>query len=372
MMNYQASITNIAERSGIRINGTKPWDIQVYDDSIYRKIALHGILGLGEGYMNGMWDCERLDKFFEKILRARVEKTAHMSFSVVFLVTAYLLANLQTIARSTKVAEVHYDISNDFYKDMLDKNMMYSCGYWKNADNLDEAQEAKLKLICEKLQLQEGEHLLDIGCGWGGMAKYAAENYGVHVTGVTISEAQYTLAQAHCADLPIEILLQDYRKVEGQFDKIVSIGMFEHVGPRNYRTYMKMVNDKLKDQGLFLLHTIGHRYRTFTADPWANKYIFPNGKIPYINHISKSINNLLILEDWHNFGMDYGKTLNAWNENFEQHWPAYEAQYGETFYRMWKYYLQCFAGAFNARHMQLWQLVLSKPARSQMYHSIRY
>lgn len=372
MINYKQNIINLAEQAGIGLNGNEPWDIQVQDDAIYKRIALHGTLGLGEGYMEGMWECERLDLLFEKILRANVEKTAHFSFSVVFLLVAYLVTNLQTIARSTKVAEVHYDISNEFYKKMLDKRMMYTCGYWMHANNLEDAQTHKLKLICEKLQLEKGETLLDIGCGWGGLAEYAAEHYGVQVTGVTISKQQAAMAKERCKHLPVDILLLDYRKVEGQFDKIVSMGMFEHVGPRNYRTYMEVVNDKLKEDGLFLLHTIGHRYRTFTADPWVNKYIFPNGKIPYINHVSRSINGLFILEDWHNFGMDYGDTLEAWYNNFEKSWPTFAHEYDETFYRMWKYYLQSFTGAFRARHMQLWQLVLTKPVRKKRYHSIRH
>ena len=371
MIDYETKIRSIANAANITINGDQDWDIQVHDIAAYKRIARHGTLGLGETYMQGMWDCKRLDLLFERILRARVETKAHFSFSVVTLVLAYLLGNMQTIARSTKVAEVHYDLNNDFYTKMLGKYMMYSCGYWQNAGNLDDAQEAKLRLICKKLELKPGETLLDIGCGWGEMARYAAENYGVKVTGATISKEQAKLAKDRCQGLDVDIQLQDYRKLEGRFDKIVSIGMFEHVGPRNYRTYMQVVNDKLKDEGLFLLHTIGHRYRTFTADPWANKYIFPNGKIPYINHIGKSINSLLILEDWHNFGMDYGKTLLAWHDNFEQHWPKFEQQYDETFYRMWRYYLLSFAGAFNARHMQLWQLVLSKPTRTKMYHSVR-
>lgn len=371
MFNFEANIKEIASAAGIKINGNQPWDIQVHDEQVYKRVARQGTLGLGEAYMEGMWDCQRLDLLFEKILRARVETKAHFSFSVVSLVMAHLLSNLQSIARSTKVAEVHYDLNNDFYKKMLGKHMMYSCGYWHQAKNLDDAQEAKLAMICDKLELKEGETLLDIGCGWGEMARYAAKNYGVKVTGVTISKQQAKLAKELCADLPVEILLQDYRKVEGKFDKIVSVGMFEHVGPRNYKTYMQVVSDKLEDEGLFLLHTIGHRYRTYTADPWANKYIFPNGKIPYISHISQSINGLLILEDWHNFGMDYGKTLYAWHSNFETNWSEFEQQYGEKFYRMWRYYLLSFAGAFNARHMQLWQMILTKPGRSKMYRSIR-
>ncbi len=371
MIDYKKSITQIATNSGITINGQAPWDIQVHNEATYKKLALYGTLGLGESYMDGWWDCEHLDVFFERVLRARLETKTHFNFSIACIVAAHLFKNLQTRARAKKVAEVHYDLNNEFYRRMLDKRMIYSCGYWKNAGNLDDAQEAKLDLICRKLYLEPGDTVLDIGCGWGGFAKFAAENYGVTVTGVTISREQAALAKTVCRDLPIEILLQDYRNVNGKFDKIVSVGMFEHVGRQNYRSYMEVVHDKLKDDGIFLLHTIGHRYKTISADPWVNKYIFPNGKIPYVDHIGESINNILILEDWHNFGMDYAKTLAAWNDNFEASWSMFKQQYDQRFYRMWKYYLNCFIGAFQARHMQLWQLVLTKPERPGMYHSIR-
>ena len=371
MINYKSKVTDLASQAGITINGNQPWDVQVHNEAMYKSIALQGTLGFGESYMAGWWDCERLDLLFEKVLRARTETKVHWNFSLAPLVVAHLFKNLQTKARASQVAEVHYDLSNTFYKAMLDERMIYSCGYWKNANNIDQAQEHKLDLICKKLYLKPGETLLDIGCGWGGMAKFAAENYGVKVTGVTISKEQAQLAQEVCKGLPIEILLQDYREVAGQFDKIVSVGMFEHVGRQNYRTYMEVAHDKLKDDGLFLLHTIGHRYHTISADPWINKYIFPNGKIPYINHIGESIARLFVMEDWHNFGMDYANTLEAWNENFEASWPQFEKEYGENFYRMWRYYLTSFVGAFRARHMQLWQIVLTKYGRQEMYHSVR-
>ena len=371
MINHKSNISRIAENAGITINGNQPWDLQVHNEDLYKKIALYGTLGLGEAYMAGWWDCERMDLFFEKVLRARVETKTHFNFSIAVMVFGHIFKNLQTISRSKQVAEVHYDLNNEFYRKLLDKRMIYSCGYWKNVNNLEDAQEAKLDLICQKLQLKPGETLLDIGCGWGGMAKFAAENYGVEVTGVTISKEQADLAKEVCRGLPIEIILQDYRQVEGQFDKIVSIGMFEHVGARNYRNYMEVVSNKLNDDGLFLLHTIGHRYKTISADPWMNKYIFPNGKIPYIAHIGDAINGLLIMEDWHNFGMDYAKTLTAWRHNFVDNWHAFENKYDSRFYRMWEYYLQCFVGAFNSRHMQLWQILLTKPSRTAMYHSFR-
>jgi cyclopropane-fatty-acyl-phospholipid synthase len=369
---HKKYIFEIANSAGVVINGNQPWDMQVHNEDLYKRIVYRGTLGLGEAYMEGWWDCDRMDLFFENLLRAKLETKTHFNFSVAVMMVAHLFTNMQSMARSNKVAEVHYDLSNAFYSKMLDQRMIYSCGYWKNAENLDQAQEEKLRLVCEKLELKPGEKLLDIGCGWGGLAKFAAENYGVNVTGITISTEQAKLAQQVCEGLDVEIRLQDYREISDSYDKIVSLGMFEHVGARNYRTYIKMINDRLKEDGLFLLHTIGHRYKTYSADPWANQYIFPNGKIPYIDHIGKAISGSMVMEDWHNFGPYYADTLMAWYKNFKQYWPMFKDNYDDKFYRMWEYYLLSFAGTFRARHMQLWQIVLTRQERENVYHSVRF
>ena len=281
------------------------------------------------------------------------------------------LRNLQTLSRSDRVAQQHYDLGNDLYQAMLDSRLTYSCGYWRNADNLEAAQEAKLDLICQKLQLQSGMTLLDIGCGWGSLMKYAAENYGVSCIGTTISQAQIELGQKLCAGLPIEFRLQDYRQLEGQFDRIVSVGMFEHVGYKNYRQFMQIVDRCLKDEGLFLLHTIGNRYSVTYGEQWSNKYIFPNGMLPSLVQIFRASEKLFVTEDLHNFGSDYDRTLMAWLDNFEHHWQQLEPKYGQQFYRFWKYYLCMMAGSFRARNIQLWQIVFSKKGLLKGYRSIR-
>jgi len=246
---------------------------------------------------------------------------------------------------------------------MLDKRMIYTCGFWKDAKNLDEAQEHKLDLICRKLQLKAGDRVLDIGCGWGGFAKFAAEKYGVSVVGVTISKEQVALAQENCKGLDVEIRLMDYRAMPqklGQFDKVVSIGMFEHVGPKNYRAYMRAAEQCLKDDGLFLLHTIGRSGQIAGADPWIDKYIFPNGILPSMHDIVHASRSLFTIEDWHNFGADYDKTLMAWCANFEKAWPQLEPAYGPRFRFRFRYYLLSCAAAFRARDIHLWQIVLTK------------
>jgi cyclopropane-fatty-acyl-phospholipid synthase len=254
---------------------------------------------------------------------------------------------------------------------MLDKRMIYSCAYWKNADNLDEAQENKFDLICKKILLKPQMKILDVGCGWGGFLKFAAEKYGIEGVGITVSEEQANYAKENCKGLPVDIRLSDYRDLKGaQFDRIISIGMFEHVGYKNYKKFMKVMSRLLKDNGLFLLHTIGTDESVSSTDPWINKYIFPNGMLPSPVQIAKSIEGIFKIEDWHNFGTDYDKTLMSWYENFNRYYEKLNEKDNE-FYRMWKYYLLLCAGAFRARYIHVWQIVLSKKSYREEYISIR-
>lgn len=362
----------LLESADIRINGDRPWDIQVYNTGLYRRVLRDGSIGLGESYMDGWWDCESLDGMFTRLLSARLNEavTGLAKLKLAFSAVAYKLLNFQSIKRAFHVGEAHYDIGNDLYRRMLDARMIYSCGYWAEADNLDDAQTHKLDLICRKLKLEPGMTLLDIGCGWGGMAAYAAEHYGVTVTGVTISREQQKLARETVQGLPVEIKLQDYRSLTGQYDRIVSVGMFEHVGVKNYPTFFNKAAELLKDDGIFLLHTIGDETTTSAPEPFIHKYIFPNGKIPSRQEITETSLELLRLEDWHNFGPDYDRTLMAWAENINAVWSELP-QYDERFRRMWRYYLYSCAGFFRSRQGQLWQLVFTKPTNHQEYRSLR-
>lgn len=279
--------------------------------------------------------------------------------------------NRQSLKRSSQVGKHHYDLGNDLFTNMLDASMSYSCGYWQNAENLDQAQAAKLDMICRKLCLAPKMRLLDIGCGWGGLIEYATRNYGVEAVGVTISREQAKLAKERCSGLPIEIRLQDYRNVNETFDAIVSVGMFEHVGYKNYPTFMETVHRCLKDNGLFLLHTIASNTTTHSCDPWFDKYIFPNGMLPSAKQMTEATEKYFVLEDWHNFGAHYDKTLMAWYENFRNTWPELQDTYDDRFFRMWKYYLLSLAGGFRARHIQLWQIVFSPYGHEKGYSSIR-
>ncbi len=367
----QDAVTALAALAGVQINGPGPADIHVHDPRFYGRVLREGSLGLGEAYMDGWWDCERLDEFFYAVLRAGLEEQLKQNIGLVLQVLAARLFNMQSRSRAFQIGEKHYDTGNDLFSRMLDMRMNYSCGYWREADTLDSAQEDKLDLICRKLRLVPGMSVLDIGCGWGGFAGYAAERYGAHVTGITVSQEQVELAQARYRDLPVEIRFQDYRDLHERYDRIVSVGMIEHVGCKNYRTYMEVAARCLSDDGLFLLHTIGGNRSVNSTEPWTNKYIFPNGMLPSIKQLGESIEGLFVMEDWHNFSADYDRTLMAWHSNFIRNWPELEGRYDERFYRMWTYYLLSCAGSFRARHNQLWQIVLAKKGIVGGYRSLR-
>ncbi len=359
MNKFYSKARKLLAEADVEIDGQRDWDIKVHDERFYKRVFAEGSLGLGESYMDKWWDVEVLDQFFCKILAAKLEHKIN-PYNMVWLILQSKLFNLQSLRRAFQVAQSHYDIGNDLFSYMLDKRKTYTCGYWKNAKDLDQAQENKLELVCRKIGLKPNQRILDIGCGWGSFVKYAAEKYKARAIGVTVSKEQAEYAQNNCADLPVEIRLQDYRQLNEQFDHIVSLGMFEHVGPKNYKNYMQVVARCLKDEGIFLLHTIGANWTRTTPDPWINKYIFPNGVLPSMQDISEAIEGVFVLEDFHSFGQDYDKTLMAWFHNFDANWKQLCEKYGDRFYRMWKYYLLGCAGAFRARNIQLWQLVLTK------------
>jgi cyclopropane-fatty-acyl-phospholipid synthase len=366
-------ITELLAHADVRLDGGRPWDIRVHHPRLYHRVLTQWSLGLGESYMDGDWDCERPDELFHRLMRTDVEAramgSARLRLALETLRQSWL--NLQAPARAFEVGKRHYDAGNDVFEAMLDARMIYSCAYWEHARDLDEAQEHKLELICRKLELKPGDKLLEIGCGWGGLARFAAERHGAVVTGITVSKEQLALARERCAGLPVTLLLQDYRELTGRFDKIVSVGMFEHVGPKNYPVYFDTVRRLLEPGGLFLLHTIGIDVRSPRTDPWIDRYVFPNGKLPSAVELTQTLEGRFLVEDWHNFGPDYDRTLMAWHERFERAWPQLAPRYGERFGRMWRYYLLSCAGFFRSRQGQLWQLVLAGRERREAYRSVR-
>lgn len=358
------------EGSGVALNGDQPWDIRVHHPNLFSRVIRQGSIGFGEAYMDGWWECDRIDEMIHRLLRHGLGSAAHTTRERLLYKLQSNVVNLQSRARAYIVGREHYDFGNDLFTRMLDDTMCYSCGYWRQAETLHEAQLAKLDLACRKLGLEPGMKVLDIGCGWGSFAEHAARHYGVEVTGITISEEQATFGRKRCEGLPVEILLKDYRELEGTFDRIVSIGMFEHVGQRNYAVYFDTVKRLLAPDGLFVLHTIGKSTNDISADPWLDKYIFPNGVLPSIQHISDASERKLVMEDWQNFGADYDTTLMAWQANLLEHWHEIADRYDERVKRMFLYYLGSCAGAFRARDVQLWQVVFSN-SRSGRYDAPR-
>ncbi|MAF13873.1 MAG: cyclopropane-fatty-acyl-phospholipid synthase [Parcubacteria group bacterium] len=371
-MSAKNQISNLLAKADVKINGKRSWDIQVKNEALYSRLMSQGSMGLGESYMDGWWESAELDEFFSKILSADLSSQIKPSPALIFSYLRSKMFNLQKSSRAFQIGERHYDVGNDLYQVMLDKRMVYTCAYWdKGAKNLDAAQEDKLDLVCKKMKFKKGQRVLDIGCGWGSFAKYAAEKCGVKVVGVTVSKNQVKLGNKLCKGLPVELRLQDYRELNEKFDHIVSLGMFEHVGKKNYRTYMEVASRNLKDNGLFLLQTIGSNLSTKSLDPWIEKYIFPNSILPSISEIAKASENIFIMEDWHNFSYDYYLTLKSWFNNFDSHWDELKQNYDQRFYNMWKYYLKSTAGGFKSRSIQLWQVVLSKHGVTGGYKSVR-
>jgi cyclopropane-fatty-acyl-phospholipid synthase len=358
----ERAVREVFEQAGIEVNGKNPHDIQVHDDRFYARVWRESSLGLGESYMDGWWDCVRVDDMIHRLVLANAPEQVRGNWGHLLRQLPGYLFNLQSMARSRIIADRHYDLGNDLFFAFLDpEHLQYSCGFFEDTDDLSQAQENKLALICGKLDLRPGDHLLDIGCGWGGLSRYAAERFGCTVTAVNISREQLRHARAWCEGLPVHFLDRDYREITGEYDKIVSVGMFEHVGSDNYDAFMRTAHRCLKRDGVFLLHTIGSNTTARKGgDPWVSKYIFPNGMLPSIAQIARAIRGRFVMEDWHNFGPHYDTTLMAWNANFQRAWPRLEVRYDARFKRMWEYYLLSFAGAFRARNIQLWQVVMTK------------
>jgi cyclopropane-fatty-acyl-phospholipid synthase len=361
---------SLLDRAGIPLGEDAPYALHVHDERLWDRVVADRNLGLGEAYLDGWWDCDALDVFFERILAAGVDAAIKPSLRALVGAAQASVVNRQSVRRAAHNARHHYDIGNDLYQAMLDKRMVYSCGYWAQADDLDSAQEAKLDLICRKLDLQPGVRLLDIGCGWGALAQFAAERYGAHVVGISPAANQVALARERCAGLPVEIRQCDYREVRGVFDRIVSVGMVEHVGPRNLRRLFRVCDALLGRDGIMLHHTIGSRRTKRHVDPWFDRYIFPGGVLPSIAQLGRAAEPDWVVEDVHNIGPDYDRTLMAWHANVDEAWPSLPA-YDERFRRMWRYYLLSCAAGFRVRDLQLYQVVFRRAGPAPRYHAPR-
>jgi cyclopropane-fatty-acyl-phospholipid synthase len=372
LFNSREALEDLFSIAGVTINGSAPYDIQVRDSRFYRRVMADGSLGLGESYMDGDWDCAALDQLFDHVISAQLGERLGLTVPLAILRTAAKLQNRQTPEHAREVAYVHYNLPIDIHEATYDKRLTASCAYWNGVDNLDSAQEAKLDLICRKIGLKEHHTVLDVGCGWGSLIGFAAERYGAACDGVTVSADQVAYALKRYAHLPVRPMLLDYRSYRGpRVDRLVSVGMFEHVCYKNSRTYFEVVRRYLEDDGLFLLHTIWENERYPAIDAWQDKYIFPNGDLPSLGEITTAVEGLFVVEDVHNFGACYDKTLLAWAANFRARRPEMVERHGERFCRMWEYYLLQNAGAFRCRHINVGQFVLSPRGVRGGYQSVR-
>ncbi len=361
---WHNQINAALHEADVQIDGDQAWDIQLRDERFYRRIARRGVTGFADAYVDGWWECEAIDQLYDRLLSADLSRRLWMCPAVMSSYLSERLFNTQRPLGALRNSRSHYNLGNDLFRAMLDERMTYSCGYWQSgAPSLDAAQTHKLELICRKLALTPGMRVLDIGCGWGSFIQYAASHYGCQCVGITLSEQQEEEARQRCVGLPVEVRMQDYREVDERFDRVVSVGMFEHVGPKNYAAYMCAVRRCLEPDGLCLLHFFA------TQRPWPNvkdtelywiqQRVFPGLVVPALSQVAQAMADRFVLEDLQNFGADYDPTLLAWWRNFEHGWPRLEAHYGPRFYRLWKHYLLSCAGAFRSRKYQLWQLVLS-------------
>jgi cyclopropane-fatty-acyl-phospholipid synthase len=368
-------VIDVLARAGLGVDGARPFDLEVRDDRFYRRVLAQGSLGFGDSYVEGWWECGQLDELICRLLRSDPEAHLGTDWRAWVQLAKAKLLNLQTPARSRDVA-CHYDLGNEFFERVLGRTVMYTCGYWRGAADLDAAQDAKLELIARKLEVAAGERVLDLGCGWGGLAEHLARAHGCHVTAVTISAPQAEYVARRCAGLPVEVICADYRDASversGRYDKVACVGMMEHVGRKNYHRFLRRCAALVSERGMILLHTIGTNVSTDVTDPWIERRIFPGSVLPSPVDLTRAAEGDLVIEDWHNFGADYDRTLMAWYANFAAHAASGELRRDEAFQRAWRYYLLSFAGCFRTRRtIQLWQLVLTRHGKEGGYASVR-
>ena len=372
MLNSHSAVATLFAHAEIELNGPNVWDPQVHNDRFYTRLAAQGSLGLGESYMDGDWDCGALDQFFDRVISKRLSEKLSLTAPLAVLHLKARLQNRQNVRLAKQTVATHYDLPVEIFEATFDTRLTGSCAYWKDATTLDDAQTAKLDLVCRKIGLKRGDQVLDIGCGWGAFMGFASQQYGANCVGVTISPVQVEYTKKRYAGSSVTPRLADYRHFDlPKVDHVVSMGMFEHVGSKNHRTFFKRARKFVKDDGLLLLHTIWENERYPTIDPWQNKYIYPNGDLPSVGQITTAVEGLFVVEDVHNFGVNYDTTLMAWNTKFQSNRAKLAQSHGERFCRMWEYYLLQCAGAFRSRHISVGQFVLSPNGVRGGYTSVR-
>ncbi|MDP3542896.1 MAG: cyclopropane fatty acyl phospholipid synthase [Elusimicrobiota bacterium] len=354
----EEDVRALLARAGVAVGGGRPWDIRVRDPGFYKRVLSGGSLAAGEAYVDGWWESDRLDEFFHRVFKAGLYER------VAFDPWARLRIQARRIFDAPS-AGLRAGLGNDLFRAMLGERMSSSCAYWKDARDLDEAQDAKMELVCRKLELKPGLSVLDLGCGWGAFARYAAERHGVSVVGVDIAEEQVTFGRERCRGLAVALRVQDHREVRGRYDRVVSIGLMEHVAPRNWRSSMAAAARCLKADGIALVHAVARNVTDGRLDPWLDRNVFPGGAAPSLSSLAGAMEGSFVAEDVHNIGPHYDPTLLAWHENLSRRWPELRGKYGDRLYRALKFCLLASAGGFRARRSQLFQIVMTRPGRVQ-------
>jgi cyclopropane-fatty-acyl-phospholipid synthase len=367
---YKKIVTEILKNANIKIGE----DIIINDESFYKELVLRGSLGLGETYMSGKWDSQNLDTLVTKFLESKLD--TYKVFGAGINLATFLKSkfdNLQDVKHAPDLYDTHYNSGNYLFESFLDPNMIYTCAYFKNTDDLAQAQLNKIRIVGEKLDLKPGDKVLDIGCGWGGTAKILSDMFDVHVTGVADTPNQIAYAKEHNLSDKVDFILTDYRDVEGKYDKIYNVGFLEAVGPKNLRNFMEQVDMLLKDEGIFLTHTIGGKKSVRSTEPWIDRYIFPHGVIPSMKQIDKATSGIFEKRDFESFGKYYVKTLTNWNSRFNANWDKIKDEYKnpEVFKRMMNYYFLTCAASFKTGKNDLWHFVYTKPGRVKDYEIYR-
>lgn len=363
---YEPLAERMLSAADVRLDGARPWDLRVRDPRFYRKAVVQGSIGFGESYMDGWWDTGDLEELFARIIRVGLDRDRQ--FAPVHLGYGLFtrLFNNQTKSRARRVAERHYDFGNDLFFEFLGRYKNYSCGYYDGTDDLDEAQRRKMDLLCRKLGLRAGDRVLDVGGGWGEIARYMADHYGARVTSINISEEQMRFSREHCRGASVEIVKCDYRDLKGTYDKIAVIAMLTHVGHKNYRAFMEKAHACLAPGGTMIIESVGGNRSFSHIDPWIDRYIFPGALIPSVAQFGRAFEGLFVVEDWHNFGPHYVKTLRAWNDRLQQAWPRLKDRYGgDRTRRMFEFFFRMASAAFRERDLQHWHIVLTRKGDAQ-------
>ena len=347
-------------RAGVSIGGKESCDIQVADQRFYRVVLTQGSLGLGEAYLRGWWTCNDLEELSYRLIQSGLYKASLLLPLPLVADLVHATFNQQSKEKSLRVAVQHYSLGNDIFLSFLGSYHNYSCGYYLETDDLDEAQRLKLEKGCRLLDLRPGDRVLDVGGGWGEFARYAATHHGCQVTSINIADEQIKFAKEYCKDASVEVRRCDYRDITGRFDKIMVMAMLTHVGYKNYRQFMEIMARCLEPGGMMLIESVGGHKSMKNCEPWINRYIFPGGVLPSLRQIDAAIAGLFSRKVLDEFGSSYVHTLRAWNRNFLQAWPAHQCRYDERVRLMFEYFFQTVAGAFRAGYLLHWHILLQK------------